>query len=344
MIMIITHHVIVHGLGLRGIGRPLFRVDDYTYYELGINSFVVIAVNVFIFISGYFGIKLKLRTIFSLVFQAIFYSTALYLLFTLINPAQWSIGGFANAFLPISRNMWWFISTYICLCFISPFLNRGIEALERKQLRIAIAGVLFINCFSGFMYGTISGNGYTIFNFVTIYLVGRYIRKYGITIRRPFMLLAIFTLVLLGISLVLLQVNKPREISHLFLYNNPLVIASSVMLFFGFKNIVIKSNRFINAVAGSVLGVYMLHEYSSIRYLLVGLVAKAKGAYGDSPLQFALAIELLVLSVFAAGTIVELTRKRMAELLSDKMAAGLRLNGRARRWKAAVSRWGSKLP
>lgn len=42
MLMIITHHVIVHGLGLRQISTPEYKISFSTYWELAINSFVVI--------------------------------------------------------------------------------------------------------------------------------------------------------------------------------------------------------------------------------------------------------------------------------------------------------------
>jgi len=85
MLMIITHHVIVHGLGLKNITSQDYNVTSYSYIEILLNSFFVIGVNGFVFISGYFGIKFNLKRIISIVMQAIAYSVSFYLLFCLIN-------------------------------------------------------------------------------------------------------------------------------------------------------------------------------------------------------------------------------------------------------------------
>ena len=59
MFMIIFHHLIVHSLGLKELKSAAYENEFPATQAILLNSFIVIAVNAFIFISGYFGIKLE---------------------------------------------------------------------------------------------------------------------------------------------------------------------------------------------------------------------------------------------------------------------------------------------
>ena len=324
MIMIITHHVIVHGLGLANIGKRSFHLENLTYWAIAVNCVVVIAVNVFVFISGYFGIKFKLRTLFSLFFQAASYSFLLFVLFATFNPSIWNATNVVNSLLPISRNMWWFISTYIGLYILSPILNSGVQSLDRRQFKLIMVGLLFIDCFSGFFFGTISEKGYSIFNFIVIYLIGRYVKQYSISFKSPLAFFIGITSVIFCLTMLLLHYQKQSTIVWLFAYNNPLLIISSISFFFIFKNLDIRYSSRINLAASTVLGVYMIHEYSSIRSILVGWVTSLKATYGNSEVLFAGAIGLLVLSIFVTCAIIELIRKQVSEALIERITARLK--------------------
>jgi len=339
MLMIITHHVIVHGLGLKNIGLPSFFLEKLTYVELAINSFVIIAVNTFIFISGYFGMKFKIRTVLSFIFQAIFYSVILYLLFAYIYPSQWSFKNLIRSFFPISRNVWWFISTYLGLYFISPFLNKGIDDIDRYQMRKILLGLLFLNCFSGFLFGTLSQDGYSIFHFIVIYILGRYIAKYEIDLKKRLLPLSVQTFLLFCSALILIHFHKLVEVWHLFQYNNPILIISSILFFFVFKNISIKSNKFINIIAGSVLGIYMIHDYLQVRESIAQLVDQIKLSYMNKEYLLLIFILILILSVFIVGVIIELIRKKMFDRIGEKLATLFKSNKRAQKWVTSADVW-----
>ena len=217
IIMVITHHVMAHGLGFLSIKSPTYIVDKFTYYELAINSFLMYSINSFIFISGYFGMKFKLRTVVTIFLQAFFYSVILYLLFSYIYPSQWSIKHLIESFFPISRGEWWFISTYLGLYFVSPFLNKGVDETDRGQMKFLLLGLLFFNCFAGFLFGTLSSeNGASILNFIVVYVLGRYIYKYKIEIKGPLLYLLFFTSILFCSTIVLIKFNMSYKIWQIF--------------------------------------------------------------------------------------------------------------------------------
>jgi len=325
ILMIITHHVIVHGLGLLKIGDVSYQVERPSiYYQLFINSFVVISVNTFVFISGYFGIKFKLKTIASLVFQALFYSLFIYLIFVCFDHSLFGIKSLVKSFLPISSEMWWFLSIYIGLVFVSPFLNKGVEYIEHNQLVIILAGLLFFDCFSGFAFNTISG-GHSVFHFMTLYLLARYINKYIPNIKRALLILSVFTLVLFGSELIILHYNQLSKIIMFFSYNNPLIVISSVMLFFIFKNIKLQ-NRLVNLVSTAIFGVYLIHDHEFVRKLIIKIISQLKIHY--SGIEFIFFVIIVILSIFIIGTIIELSRKYVFDILLDKLATIWNTNNR----------------
>ena len=59
MVMIVSHHVIVHGLGLKNI-VDVTTSGRFEWIYFVANAFLIIAVNCFFWISGYYKIKRRL--------------------------------------------------------------------------------------------------------------------------------------------------------------------------------------------------------------------------------------------------------------------------------------------
>ncbi|MBD8347154.1 acyltransferase [Dysgonomonas sp. HGC4] len=239
--------------------------------ELLLTSLFFVGVNCFVFISGYFGVKFKSKTIVSLIIQALFYSLGILILVLLLGY-KLEISDYIKAFFPISSSLtygtWWFLTAYIALLFIAPLLNHSIEYFNRKQMTIILVGMLFLNCFSSFIFNNsyISGDGYSIYNFITIYVLARYINKYNIRIPKPFFLYLAASMLIFGITLLFnTQFGKMIEPGNR--YNNPFLIIAAIGLFFTFKNMTISSNV-INKLAPLSFGVYLIHNHYLIREIL----------------------------------------------------------------------------
>lgn len=85
MLFIVVHHCIVSGLGLNETlnnGGECF--SSSTICLIIMNAFVIISVNVFFLISGYFGIKLRAQKMKKLLEEVLFYSVAIYAVCVLI--------------------------------------------------------------------------------------------------------------------------------------------------------------------------------------------------------------------------------------------------------------------
>lgn len=316
--MIIVHHIIVHGFGLKYIEQSSYQISRSIYLELLINSFVVYAVNTFVFISGYFGMKFNFQTVISFVLQAVFYAIVIQVFFVYTGHSTWNSGTILNMFFPISREVWWFFTAYLALYFIAPFLNKGIESAEQGQLAALLAGFLFLDCFAGFLFGTLSGMGYSFFHFITLYLLARYIKIYVKDIKRASLIWIALSLLLFGATLVLLHFGKLPTIWMMFSYNNPLIIASAVVFFFVFKGFNLQ-NKAVNLISGLVFGVYLVHDHYLVREQLAQFVTYINIQYSGA--YYVIIIFATTILIFLFGIAIELIRKSVADRLISRLTS-----------------------
>ena len=78
MLFILMHHLIVHALCPSVLSGKVELSAEYATYSI-MEGFFYVGVNVFLLISGYFGIRLRARRIWSLYLQLAFYCIIAYL-------------------------------------------------------------------------------------------------------------------------------------------------------------------------------------------------------------------------------------------------------------------------
>lgn len=82
MYMIILHHLIAHGV--RCVGYSAYPMESFDFQRqfpfVILNAFCVVAVNCYVLISGYFGIKPTFKKLLRLFFICAFYSIIHYLI------------------------------------------------------------------------------------------------------------------------------------------------------------------------------------------------------------------------------------------------------------------------
>ena len=75
MLMVCFLHLAVHGYGYFSHNtHPLNNVSDHSFLLSLLVSLTIPAVNTYVLISGYFGIKFKWNSVFAFAFQALFFS------------------------------------------------------------------------------------------------------------------------------------------------------------------------------------------------------------------------------------------------------------------------------
>lgn len=165
MLMIILWHINI------GFGGD----KDLYVFSLGnqINAFTVVGVNCFVLISGFFGIKFKSKTLIGLLLQCLFYSLIISLFCHVLFGSHID---FKMAFLPISSNVWWFMTVYVMLYLSAPLLNRALDNMTFKELLNVLLSLVIINIWFGYCFKNDNNpSGHSYLQFVLMYAIGKII-------------------------------------------------------------------------------------------------------------------------------------------------------------------------
>lgn len=289
MLMIILWHALCdspHGNVLANCNRDSLKL----IFEF-IIFIIVVHVNSYVLLFGYFQCqnKFKMSKLLKTINMVWFYRVILMLFLVVLNlwhPTNVEI--FRHS-IPINLGFYWFINIYILLYCVSPFLNGYIEKSSKKDLKKLII-VLFI-LFSILPYVTglkaFDNNGFTLYNFVLLYFIGAYLKKYPIREWYLFknisksLFQVICIIVFIGCALfnfllarfgasILSYGNIFNEIGSNLnysppIYSNPFVIIQTIAYFCFFGTLNFK-NRIINKLSALTFGVYLIHDNLNLRY------------------------------------------------------------------------------
>ena len=271
MIMIIAFHILGHGKGLNSTDITSW---NYVVAHL-IKGVSIVGVNVYILISGYFTInsKFKMKKILKLYGQMYFYSVVISLVFWGFGLQKITFDGLLECFLPFTMQTWWFMSLYLVLYILSPFINKFLRALSIKEYKMLLIVLFFIFI----VWPTLSlklipidtSRGYSLYNFIYLYSIGAYINLYYKNKKyNKFVPLVVY--LLSTVVLITFNIGVSRFLGRdwgLYYYNSFLVFVSCIAIFMFFKELKIKSN-FINKLAALSLGVYLIHDHRYVREII----------------------------------------------------------------------------
>lgn len=257
----------LHGYGV-ALGLPSkveFQLTPIPVsVRLIIESLSVVCVNVFVLISGWFGIKPNLRGFAGFLFQCLFFSICISIIAPLFGIGESFSRADIGHWLFFGKYYYWFVKCYLCLYILAPVLNAFVHSVDKKTFLIVLIGFFAIQT----IYGWTSSmgdfdRGLSVISFVGLYLMSRYIKVHGGMLFRfnkwiDLFIYLVLSLILAATYIVSITRGLDKVASHLFVYINPLVIASSVFLLLFFSKIRVKSTA-VNYLARSAFAVYLLH-------------------------------------------------------------------------------------
>ncbi len=220
-----------------------------------IEGFSVVCVNCFILISGYFGVKLKLKSIWNIWILLVSIYVPFYIAESIISH-QFAIGPFLRCFVALDRESY-YVQCYLFLIFLSPVLNLFVDKFKHKATSYVLAFALIafiIDCISGNKCLAF-GNGYQMTHFILMYLVGRMLffnRDSMLKMKR-----ITYVTVYVACSL-LIGILYMAGVDWALYYTNPvnIIASSSLFIVFLYKTY---SNQFVNSIAKSTFAVYIIH-------------------------------------------------------------------------------------
>lgn len=327
MTFIVLHHFIVHGLQLSKITStpyiifPLNNVYD-SGVLLALNSFLVVGVNLFLLISGYYSIQLKWRSIISLWMVCIFYDYFQYSLSDYYSVQQ--LRFHTEPFTQVFTRSGWFITCYTALMLLSPLINKAIQHFSDLEMLYSFFGLSILNLWLGFHLKEtlINDNGYTVMQFLYIYLIGRCLQRYMHKIKWHTLVYVggyILCATLVTAMAMKYFIDKQyQNMWHQFSYHNPLVILSSIFLFLSFKTLTIRS-RLINWYASSVIAIYLIHESQFIREKLYPYITMTVRKHNLFSYKTSLTLVGLFLIIMIGSVLIDKIRIFITKPIVNRM-------------------------
>lgn len=246
-----------------------------------IESLGIVAVNVFVFISGWFGIRTRLKSVLSFIYQILFFLLGGGILLLLFGKGTLSVNWLLDVFQLSARD--WFIKSYLLLMIIAPALNAYTQHTEeRTQRYVMIAFFLFEAIFGWAMGGRrFFVDGYGPLHFIGLYLTAQYIHNEIGRDECPTWLKTLFKLsnfvdlsiylltVILNTVLILLASKYVGDVAPVhalvYAYSNPLVIIGALYLLLFFSKVRMPYVKIINWLGASSFAVYLFHGEINVR-------------------------------------------------------------------------------
>ena len=325
---------------LRILAMFLITLSHYTTHSsvaitelpLGFDRFLFeigglgnIGVILFILITGYYGINkknpFKLKRLMSLVFQVLLYSMTIYLLFCAFGIEQFSIIEFIKSLLPVTFKQYWFVTAFIVLYIMAPYINILLNNLDRGQhLRSLIIFLILFSVFPTFTTQSFYGN--ELIQFTLFYSIGAYLGKYRnnyFSKKRNAWIMLITCVTIIAISIIVFDLISTywpifgKYSKHLLDRNSIVSILFSVSTFSLFTMKKPFANNLLNTIASCVFGVYLISDNNCIRDILWTNVLNVPSFVG-SPI---LILHLIggVFAVYLVCTAIEYIRLNTLERL-----------------------------
>lgn len=320
MLMIIAGHVMMN----HKTSYSLTNSDEII--RLLFRSVFCVAVNSFVIISGYFGIQFKKDRLAHLIIQTFFYSA---MFMTLAIILGWHTINFRTdmfAFMPIFTKQYWFVTCYVVLYIISPWLNIWVDSLEQSMFRkFLVLGFLIFFLWPTFSFlinspRFVEDSGFGIVNFVYLYMLGRYIRLHFLDKHSSIYywmgyLLSVMTLFLCQ---YVLSWVLGFEFTSWTSYNTVLCFTGSVCLFMTFKNMSFHSS-IINYWAKPCLAVYLIH----MAPFILGKFCMTIGVQEYHAIYYLLLIFILPFIIYWGCAIIEILRLKVLGGIENKIVSFL---------------------
>ena len=326
--------IVLHFLGKGGLLPELTGADMGAYGAVAwtLETLSIAAVNVYMFISGYFlsGSAFKLSRLAGLYLQVWVYSVAFGLVgaFTgVLAETTFDTHYILTMIFPVTMGHYWFMTAYVFLYLLLPFLGTAVRQMTKQQLQTAVVLLFLVFCIVKSVLPVrleMDGQGYDCLWYVCVFAAAAYVRRFGVGFLdkkgRSFLLyIGCCGLILagtFGLRAVYLRTGSLGRMLKMFLeYNHILPFLAAAGLFGLFRGMHIKGKiaGVINWAAPYTLGVYLLHENLGLRYSWQKWLGAERIGTAPGLLIGTLAA---VAVVFACGVAVDVARKWIFALLN----------------------------
>ena len=282
MMMVVVLHYLGKGGLLPDLTAPL-SVQDMAAWLL--EAFCIVAVNVYMMISGYFLCEssFKLSRLLTLWLQLWLYSVGIGVLAVvtgIVPAAEVSTHYYLTLLFPVTMGHYWFLTAYVFLYILLPFVGIGLRRMTKQQFQVTLvllfAAFCLIKSILPFRLEEDS-KGYDCIWYLCVFCAAAYLRRFGIPFlqkkSRALLLYLIGVIGTFGEAMLLhlfyqrtgsleLILKIPYEYNHIF----PFLASVGLFCLFLDSDIRGKIGSVAVKIAPYTLGVYLLHENLGVRY------------------------------------------------------------------------------
>ena len=264
MLGIIMIHVMNQG-GIINSDKNMFSniIISFLFY------LVIPSVNIFAMITGFLYIEkdgIKYKNLINLLLALIFYSIFITIIFyglNLFGVRNMGMLRLLSSLLPPIVGRYWYITCYIFLFCMIPYINIFIKNINKykykKFLLLLFVLLCIIDNFGNDLFKIESG--YSPFWLVYCYMIGAFIKMYGINVKHsriiPYILIITFINILGNILSTIIKL--PQILTLIISYNSPFILIISILIFVLFLNISFKESVIIKFLSLTSFGVYLIH-------------------------------------------------------------------------------------
>lgn len=303
IVMVLVCHANARVLGLPSRAE-VFSDSAPSIARMLFGAMAVYGVNIFVMISGWFGIHAKPKGLAKLLFEVFFLLWGIYAVFLLTGNATFNMHDI-KVCLALTDE-YWFVMAYVGLYIFSPVLNAFVEKASKRELQLLLVGFYVFQCYYCWASGTLDYfSGYSITFFFGLYLTARYFRLYPVCIlsRHGGLVYVASLAVVTTVSVVALVLvgNWARMLR----YDNPLVIIGAIGLLNAFSHLRFHS-RLVNSLATACFAVYIIH-FNPLVFHYFAMAAKS--IYNSTSGLFTVAaISVFLVAVFLACWLIDRVR------------------------------------
>lgn len=322
MMMVVVLHYLGKGQLLPELTGEDLGMQGVTAWLL--ETFSIVAVNVYMFISGYFlcTSSFRLSRLLKLWLQVWLYSVGFGLIGMLAGiMAETSADThfFLTLLFPVWMEHYWFMTAYIFLYLLLPFVGIALRRMTKQQLRCTVVILLIVFSLIKSVLPLrleLDAKGYDCIWYLCVFAAAAYVRRFGIPFLekrgRGIFLYVACSLLAFGGTMALRQVflrtgSFGRMTGMCLEYNHILPFLAALGLFYVFLKMDFQGKiaDVIVKISPYTLGVYLLHENLGLRYTWQNWLGadRVNGVF-----SLLLHTLLAVVTIFAAGIIVDMLR------------------------------------
>lgn len=307
-LLIIISMILVIGLHVNYISIGIPSAEDLqasaltTTIRIFLQQLCIVCVNIFVLISGWYGIKPTIKGAFKLLFQ-VFVIEAFML--GLAKALGATITGESLVKLFVVGSNYWIVPAYLILYFIAPAINAFFEQAPKNKAGSLVLAFFLLQFIYGYLFADLArfGYGYSAISFIGMYSLARFVRKYParwsqLPIKLDIAVILLMTLIGTVIAVIFVKFEI-SNIAPQARFNNPLVIITSLYWLLLFSKLSFKSTL-INWMAKSSFSIYLTHCQPLVFALLTQYLAECYSKY--SPCSY-LGIALLFIICICIGSI-----------------------------------------